>query len=315
MCPDIVSENGTSFKVLTFSVALLTSLLLLTSVVYASSNVRIWMEKDTFVVGERASIQFDFPRNGSYTLVQLEPRRSTIVRDRNAKAGRNSLSGTIDTPTGRKTIKVIFEDYSGNTYTASTSYYVESRDQSEGRSQNGSEDKYSLSYFENRDPSQGSKAAMDLQNQVRVIRPGESGYRQLRHNFERKAGSRDFSREQQNSGSIEFNFGSSGMEFSMDQSKDDADSLKRSLNNQGATFFGSKGDNNYLLMDGMYDFNPDDNDNGGGSSGGSHPGGGHCICRLPCSCTGCCSPIFICVPGWMPWPLPPQWIMWILLMT
>lgn len=301
-------KNSSSMKVLTSCLILSISLLVLSAAVYAGSNVDIWMNKDTYRLGERVTVYFNFPRSGSYTLVQIEPRRSTIIRNQSASAGRNRLTGTIDKPTGNKRIKVIFEDQYGNRETATTSYYVGGGDQSGGQSEGRPENAPSLSYFRNRNPSQAGDVTRSLQNQVQVIRPGDSNYRQLSSDFNTKARSLNFSRNQQNLGSFEFSFGSSDMEFSVDSNKKNYYSLNRSLNNQGATFFGSKGGNNYVLMKGTYDIeNP--------TPGGGSPGGGHCLCRLPCRCVGCCSPIFICLPSWFPWPLPTPWIIWILLMT
>lgn len=313
MSSDIGLENGTSSKVLTTTVVLLISLLVLSSVVFAGSNVRMWVESDTYNLNERFTIYFDFPSNGSYSLIQVEPRRTTIFRERDANEGTQTLTVADDVP-GRHEIKVVFE----GRYSSSTdymSYYIsggEGQDQDEGQDQGGSEENYSLSYFKNREPSQGAKAARDIQNRIRVIRPGDSGYRQLERSFESKASSSDLSREQQNTGSIEFSFGSSGMEFSIDQSKENYYSLNRSLNNQGATFFGSKGGNNYLLMEGQYKdiYAPQPEPE---PEPEPEPGC-HCMVRLPCSCMGCCSPIFICLPGWLPWPLPSRWLMWVLLM-
>lgn len=310
---DREAKNNSIAKFLTTFLALLISLMVLSSAVFAGANVDIWMDKDTYNLGERGTVYFDFPRSGSYTLEQIEPRHKTIIRNQRASAGRNTLMGTMESPTGRKIIRVTFKDNYGNRYTARTSYYVRgSEDRSGGQGQGGSEgdsgEGPSLSYFMNREPSQRDNVARSLQNQVQVIRPGDSNYSQLESSLNSKARSMDLSREQQNTSSFEFSVGSSGMEFSIDRNKQNYSLLSRSLNNEGVTFFGSKKGNNYFLTSGMKDPSP----GGGGESPG---GGGHCICRLPCSCVGCCSPIFICLPSWTPWPLPPQWIMWIIFMT
>lgn len=297
----------TSFgKSTTHLLAIFAVLLIVSPLVSASADVSIWMNKDTYTVGERAIVNFNFPRDGSYTLIQISPTRRTILRNQRVSAGRNRMTGTIERPTGRKTLKVVFKDSWGNTYTETTDYYVKSgSDQGGGQNGGGSEEGPPLQYFMSTNPSRAGDVARSLQNQVKIIRPGDSNYEALRRDFTRKSQSINLSRERQNLESPSFSFGASGteMNFSIDPSKQDYRSLSGSLSNQGVTFFGSQGkSNNFMLIDPDPDPGPE-----------PRPGGcGGCIVWLPCNCMPCCQPYFICLPRWSPWPLPPLWISWVI---
>ena len=302
-CGGSVSGN-LSRQVLIYVMVLIFSLIVASSAVYAA-HVDIWMNKKSYSVGERATVYFDFPRSGSYTLIQIRPRRETILRNQRAREGRNRMGGTIERPTGRKTLKVIFEDRYGNRSSATTSYTVRGGGNNDGG--NGGSERVPLSYFRRRDPSNaGNNVTGSIQNEIQIIRPGDSSYRDLKRQFESKSNSLDLSRERQNLDSFSFSFGGSGMsmDFSIDPEKQNYFSLERSLESQGVSFFGSRGNENYFMID--PDPHPDPGPN-------PTPGRcGRCIVRMPCSCMWCCQPIFICLPNWVPWPLPAPWITWVI---
>lgn len=310
-----IRPNNYLTKIISASLVLIIPFLLLSFSASANLDVDVYFNKDTFHIGEDADLQLYFSRSVTYTIKQVEPIHRTIISNRHANRGHHSIDGSVEEPTGRKTLKVIAEDEHGNRASDTFTYRVVGGGQD--NSQDGGSERFSLSYFKSRKPPQAGEATSSLQNQIEVIRPGDSGYDQLNRDFQRKGGNLDISREKQSlkSFNFSFNFGSSeGEEFSIGQGKQDYYSLNRSLQNQGVTFFGSSGNSNYLVGGGTYQWGPnnggDDND---GSGGGGHGGRGRCICRLPCSCFTCCQPIYICLPGWVPWPLPTPWLYWVIM--
>ena len=308
------SKSRSIIRFLVASFALIMAFSVLSFSVSAGLDVDISFRRDTFEVGDDADLQLYFSRSVTYTIKQVDPNYRTIIRNRHAGRGHHSIDGSIDAPTGRKTLKVIAEDNYGNRATDTFTYRVVSGGQDYNNSGDGGSENYSLSYFKSRRPSQAEGAANSLRSQIEVIRPGESNYNRIKRSFQSRAGSIELSRERQGTQSMNFNFsfgGSDGMEFSLGQGNQNYYSLNRSLQNQGATFFGSSGNQNYLVGGGVFRWGPDDGDDHGG---GGHHGSGHCICRLPCSCFTCCQPTFICLPRWVPWPLPTPWLYWIIMM-
>lgn len=288
-------ENNSSKELLASFLVILLSLFVFSSFAYSSGlRVDISMNKNTYRVGERATVYLNFSRSARFTLYEINRNgRDTVVRNRRAHAGRNTLPGTVEGPTGNKSLKLVAKDRYGNQTTARVHYRVIGG----GSNQNGSggDDSYSLNYFMRHDPSQGGNRNLfgELQQESRTIKPGDSGYYRLKRKFNNKARSFDLSQEEQDLRSFGgFNESSAGGNFLMEQDQNYT-SLRMEVNNRGLSYLGRMGRKRLFLIR---------------DPGMPSPNG---LVILPCGCLPCCQPYFVCLPSWLPWPLPPQWIFWI----
>lgn len=147
---------------------------------------------------------------------------------------------------------------------------------------------FSLSFFTQNRPSGSTVRGLStkIQRQSRIINPGDSSYRQLQRRFNQAGGRSNLSRKERNLTALKGSgFGGNAL---VSKGALNYSSLRRQVQSKGVSYFGRTGRKRLFLM--------------------SNP---RALAVLPCGCWACCQPYFVCLPSWMPWPLPPQWIMWV----